>query len=69
MYATIAALLDQAVPADEDVAEDSFNVLPAFVGESSQEPIRSSIVLHSPNGNFAIRQGPWKYIEGKPSPT
>ncbi|TWU32243.1 hypothetical protein [Novipirellula artificiosorum] len=53
----------------EDVAEDSFNVLTSFLGEATQEPIRSSILLHSPNGNFAIRQGPWKYIEGKPSPT
>jgi arylsulfatase A-like enzyme len=27
------------------------------------------MILHSPNGNFAIRSGSWKYIEGKPSPT
>ena len=27
------------------------------------------VIVHSPNGNFAIRRGPWKYIEGKPSPT
>ena len=40
-----------------------------ILGEATQEPIRSSMILHSPNGNFAIRQGPWKYIEGKPSPT
>jgi arylsulfatase A-like enzyme len=69
MYATIAALLGKAIPADEDIAEDSFNVLPSFLGEATQEPLRSSIILHSPNGNFAIRRGPWKYIEGKPSPT
>ena len=69
MYATIAALINRPVSDDEDVAEDSFNVLPSFLGEATQEPIRSSIILHSPNGNFAIRQGPWKYIEGKPSPT
>ena len=69
MYATIAALIDRPVSDDEDVAEDSYNVLPSFLGEATQEPIRSSMVLHSPNGNSAIRQGPWKYIEGKPSPT
>ncbi len=45
------------------------NVLPAMLGDSDKEPLRSSMVLHSPNGNFAIRQGRWKYIEGKPSPT
>jgi arylsulfatase A-like enzyme len=27
------------------------------------------MILHSPNGNFAIRRGPWKYIEGEASPT
>jgi arylsulfatase A-like enzyme len=69
MYATIAALIGRPVSGDEDVAEDSFNVLPSFLGEATQEPIRSSVILHSPNGNFAIRRGPWKYIESKPSPT
>ena len=26
------------------------------------------MIVHSPNGNFAIRSGNWKYIEGKASP-
>jgi len=69
MYATIAAIIDQPVPSDEEVAEDSFNVLPAMLGTSLPKPLRPSMILHSPNGNFAIRYGPWKYIEGKPSST
>lgn len=69
MYATLAAIVDQPVPADEAVAEDSFNVLPAILGKSSSEPLRDSMILHSPNSNFAIRRGEWKYIEGKASPT
>lgn len=69
MYATIAGLADQPVPTDEKVAEDSFNVLPSLLGASLTKPIRSSMIVHSPNGNFAIRRGPWKYIEGKASPT
>jgi arylsulfatase A-like enzyme len=69
MYATIAAVIDRPVPADEEVAEDSVSFLRALLGESPQEPLRSSMILHSPNGNFAIRQGPWKYIEGKACPT
>lgn len=69
MYATIASVTGEPVPADQEVAEDSFDVLPAFLGESAQESLRSSMVVHSPNGNFAIRRGEWKYIEGKPSPT
>ncbi|WP_296452909.1 arylsulfatase [Rubinisphaera sp.] len=69
MYATLAAIVDQPVPADESVAEDSFNVLPAILGVPSPKLLRPSMILHSPNGNFAIRRGPWKYIEGKSSPT
>lgn len=67
MYATIAALTDQSNVVDEDVAEDSFNVLPAVLGTPAPEPLRTSMIVHSPNGNYAIRQGPWKYIEGKAS--
>jgi arylsulfatase A-like enzyme len=69
MYSTVAAVVDHPIPPNEKVAEDSFNVLPAFVGMPRQERLRSSMLVHSPNGNFAIRSGPWKYIEGKASPT
>lgn len=69
IYATIAALIERPVPTNEGVAEDSFNVLPAILGTPHEEPLRASMIVHSPNGNFAIRRGPWKYIEGKPSPT
>jgi hypothetical protein len=69
MYATIAAVIDRPVPADEEVAEDSISFLPALLGESPPKLLRSSMILHSPNGNFAIRQGPWKYIEGRACPT
>ena len=69
MYATLATLIDQPVSSKEAVAEDSFNVLPAILGKSHQEPLRPSMIVHSPNGNFAIRRGSWKYIEGIPSPT
>jgi arylsulfatase A len=69
MYATIVAVIDQPIPAGNEVAEDSFNVLSAMLGPTSPNPLRSSMIVHSPNGNFAIRSGPWKYIEGKASPT
>lgn len=69
MYATIAAVIGQPVPSDGQVAEDSFNVLPAMLGTPSPKPLRPSMILHSPNGNFAVRRGRWKYIEGKASPT
>ena len=73
MYATIAALTDQTIPSNEEVAEDSFNVLPAILEQSlrktTPKPLRTTMIVHSPNGNFAIRRGSWKYIEGKASPT
>ena len=69
LYATLGAVIGQPPLSGEAVAEDSLNVLPSLLGAVSPKPLRSSLINHSPNGNFAIRQGPWKYIEGKPSPT
>jgi arylsulfatase A-like enzyme len=45
-------------------AEDSFNLLPALLGERQSRPMRDAIVNHSGNGVFAIRQGDWKLIQG-----
>jgi arylsulfatase A-like enzyme len=56
-YATFAAILDVSIPVN--VAEDSFNLLPAWLGQV-KKPIRSEIVHHSINGSFAIRQNNWK---------
>lgn len=69
LYASLAAIIDHPIPRDEEVAEDSFNMLPAIVDTPHEKPLRPSMIVHSPNGNFAIRSGRWKYIEGVPSPT
>jgi arylsulfatase A-like enzyme len=69
LFATIAAVVGKSLPSDEEGAEDSFNVLPALLGQSLSGPLRPSMIVHSVDGNFAIREGPWKYIEGKASPT
>ncbi len=60
--ATTAAIVDAPLPAD--AGEDSFNILPALLGQSSEKPIRPATVHHSIDGTFAIRSGPWKLIEG-----
>ncbi len=65
MLATIAAVVEKPLPAAEGAAEDSHNVLPTFLGKKLSAPIRDSMISHSADGVFAIRQGPWKYIEGK----
>jgi arylsulfatase A len=58
LLATCAAILDQSLP--DNAGEDSYNILPALIGESYDKPIREAIVHHSIDGSFAIRQGKWK---------
>jgi arylsulfatase A-like enzyme len=62
LMATCAAITGAELP--NDAAEDSFNILPALLGEKRDRPIHEAIVHHSGNGVFAIRQGKWKLIEG-----
>ncbi|MFA6562018.1 MAG: arylsulfatase [Verrucomicrobiia bacterium] len=60
LMATVAAILSAKLP--DDVAEDSFNILPALLGEKRDAPLRLFTIHHSGNGIFAIREGPWKLI-------
>ncbi|MBM4040127.1 MAG: arylsulfatase [Planctomycetes bacterium] len=63
MLATFAALTGQTLPAD--AAPDSFNVLPALLGEKPDPPCRDHLVEH---GNvLAIRKGQWKLIPRGPA--
>ncbi|MCX5656072.1 MAG: hypothetical protein NTY65_15655 [Planctomycetota bacterium] len=47
----------------DDAAEDSYNILPALLGEKLETPIREATVHHSCNGKFAIRRGDWVFID------
>lgn len=58
-FATCAELTGYQIKDNE--AEDSFSMLPLITGENDSE-IRESIVHHSVDGSFAIRQGDWKLI-------
>lgn len=65
IYATMADILGVPLPDKSKGAEDSFSFLPQL--KNPEKPgERKSMILHSACGNFAIRQGPWKYIEGMP---
>ncbi|MBT7161586.1 MAG: sulfatase-like hydrolase/transferase, partial [Victivallales bacterium] len=64
-YATLAGLLGVALPEPEAAAQDSVSFLPLLAKPDASQP-RDSIILHNARGVFAVRQGPWKYIEGKP---
>ena len=59
LMASFAALTGQKLPAD--AGPDSFNVLPALVGESTGA--RDHIVEHA--NNLAIRKGQWKLIPAR----
>jgi len=57
LLATTAAIVGTKLP--DDAAEDSFNFLPILLGEKPARPIRDSVIYHSYDGSFGIRQGPW----------
>jgi arylsulfatase A-like enzyme len=63
LTATAADIAGLAFP--RDGAEDSFSLLPALLGQQPEGPLREATVLHSADGMFAIRQGPWIFIDGQ----
>ncbi len=62
LLATCATLFNEKLP--PGAGEDSCSILPELLGETLKRPLRDAVVLHSQEGMFAIRQGPWKLIEG-----
>ncbi len=65
LIATCAAIVGTKLP--DDAGQDSYNILPALLGEKTDKPIREAIVHHSCYGVFSIRQGDWKLILGTKS--
>ncbi len=59
LFATCADLLGAPVPGD--AAEDSISFLPQLRGESGRAA-RETLVNHSGEGRFAIREGRWKLL-------
>jgi len=66
VFATLAAIVGETKLDRATTAPDSVNVLPAFLGQPAAQPLRSDLILQSANGVYAIRSGPWKWIEGVP---
>jgi arylsulfatase A-like enzyme len=65
ILATTAAIVGEPLPEASKAAEDSRSFLPAILGEPAR-PVRDDMIVHSAPGVFAIRKGPWKWIEGVP---
>ena len=63
MAATFASIAGAKIP--EGNCRDSFNVLPALLGQTTVLPLRPHFVAHSggTEGPFSIQSGPWKYLE------
>jgi arylsulfatase A-like enzyme len=59
---TIAAITGVSLP--ENAAEDSFNLLPAWLGED-KSPIRPYLLEQAFSGvrTLSIRNGQWKYLD------
>jgi arylsulfatase A len=66
VFATVAAIVGETKLDRATTAPDSVNVLAAFLGQSSSQPLRRDLILQSANGIYAIRSGPWKWIDGVP---
>jgi arylsulfatase A-like enzyme len=64
LLASLAALTGQKVPAT--AGPDSFNVLPAWLGEKRDAPCRDHLVEHG--NRIALRKGAWKLIPAASGP-
>ena len=62
LMATFAAITGAKLP--NQAAEDSYDISAAFQPQPPSKPIREATVHHALIGMFAIRQGPWKLIQG-----
>lgn len=61
--ATICAAV--GIPLPGHAGPDSWNVLPAWLGETMKQPLREATVCVSQQASvFSIRQGPWKLLVG-----
>jgi arylsulfatase A-like enzyme len=61
MLASFAALTGQTLAAED--GPDSYNVLPALLGEKLDKPCRDYLAEQNNTGTeIALRYGPWKYI-------
>jgi len=60
IFATLADITEQNL--DENEGEDSYSLFPLFKEPNLKQPLREATVHHSIDGQFAIRQGPWKLL-------
>ena len=65
VIATCAALTGAKIPSN--AAEDSYNILPALLGQVGDKPIREYTLHQTIKLDLAIRHGNWKYLDHRGS--
>ncbi len=65
IMATCAAITGVQLP--KDSALDSYSLVGPLKQFGYMPPLRKDLINHSSNGMFAIRQGEWKFIDGRGS--
>ena len=65
LMATCAEIVSAELP--NDAAEDSYNFLPALLGEDEGKSIREYTLHQTISLAMAIRRGSWKYLDHKGS--
>ena len=63
MMATFAAIVGEELP--DGAGPDSYNVLPALMGEALPDPDRPIVFISGGTGALSLRAGKWKLIEGQ----
>lgn len=63
LLATCAGIVGAQLP--DDAGEDSVNMLGEMCGQQLASSLRESIILQSIDGTLSLRQGDWKYIQGR----
>lgn len=66
LFATLASVVGVDLP--DDVAVDSFDLLPVMIGQQAdEEPVRPHLLTQSFRSEFQLRQGDWKFLDHKGS--
>jgi len=52
---------------EKNVGEDSFSILSILKGKPTAKTTRKDLIHHSIFGMFSLRQGDWKFVDGKGS--
>jgi arylsulfatase A len=63
MLATFAALIGRELP--PNAGEDSYNVLPALLGDKLPDPDRPLVFSSGGTSALSIRMGEWSFIDGQ----